>query len=122
MSTGFYGPDGLNEDLGAVRPSKTMRAEYAYQALGCLGAARNLRMTRASWVQEAYRLYGDRGPLISGVEQDHWPADVKDRLRTNARAIGQAVEDAYTLWRKAGKRAFTLQRIAADYRVDGSRY
>lgn len=29
----------------------------------------------------AYETYGDHGPLISGAVRDHFPADIKDRLR-----------------------------------------
>lgn len=92
------------------------------QALGCLGAAKALRTTRASWVREAYAAYGDQGPLISGIERDHWPAELKDRLRVNARAITQAMDDAYKIWRQAGRRVETIRALQNDYRVDGSRY
>lgn len=91
------------------------------EALGCLGAAKALRTTRASWVSEAYKAYGVKGPLTSGVEQEHWPEELKDRLRTNAREIGQAVEDAFKIWRRAGRRG-SLKNIACEYHVDGSRY
>jgi hypothetical protein len=68
------------------------RQDYALQAIGCLRSARNLRTTRASWVQEAYAQHGERGPLMSGIEQAHFPEDVKDLLRTNAREISKDLE------------------------------
>lgn len=92
------------------------------QAIGCLGAARNLRLTRASWIQDAISQYGWTGPLISGCEQGHWPEDVKDRLRTNAREISAAHDDAFKLWRKAGRQFATLRGMLFAYTVDGSRY
>jgi hypothetical protein len=105
-----------------MRTTPAQRQQYTLEALGCLGAARTLRQTRASWVRDAIKAYEWRGPLTSGVEQEHWPDDVKDRLRTNAREIASAIDDAVKLWRKAGKRLFTFRRTAAEYRVDGSRY
>lgn len=73
-------------------------------------------------MRDAYAQYGAQGPLTSGVEQTHWPDELKDRLRANAREIGQAVADAMTLWHKAGKRQHTFRREAQKYHVDGSRY
>lgn len=96
--------------------------QHTLEALSCLGAARNLRTTRASWVREAYAKYGDRGPLTSGCEQEHWPEELKDRLRANAREIGQAVMDAFACWRQAGRQHDTLRALLDDYHVDGSRY
>jgi hypothetical protein len=98
------------------------RERRSQEAIGCLGAAKALRQTRASWVRDAFQQYGDQGSLISGIEREHWPEELKDRLRTNAREIGQAVADAYKCWRKAGRRVHTLRRIAENYRIEGSRY
>lgn len=39
------------------------------------------RKTREELVGHAYAAYGKHGPLISGVVRDHFPADVKHRLR-----------------------------------------
>jgi hypothetical protein len=99
-----------------------LRDQHTLDALGCLGAARNLRITRASWLREAFATYGDQGSLISGIEREHFPEELKDRLRTNARAIATAVDDAFVCWRKAGRRTATLRRELDKYRVDGSRY
>ena len=125
-------PHVTNENRGQVvyhvagqtfRPTrKDPTLELTVSALGCLAAAKALRMRRASWIEEAIKAYAWIGTLTSGCEQTHWPDEVKDRLRTNARAIGQAVEDAYTCWRKAGRQLSTLRPIAATYRTEGSRY
>jgi hypothetical protein len=46
----------------------------------------------------AYRIYGERGPLISGVGQDHFPAEVKEGLRASLRAHGDAQMAAEVHW------------------------
>lgn len=91
-------------------------------AFGCLGAARNLRLTRLSRLTDAIREHGWHGPLISGVEQEHWPTELKDRLRANARAIGDAISDARKCWDRAGFRHARWLSVAETYRVDGIRY
>lgn len=96
--------------------------QITLEALGCLAAARNLRVTRVSWVKGAYALHGERGPLTSGCEQTHWPEELKDRLRANCREITKATEDAFVCWRQAGRQASTLRAILHDYHVDGTRY
>lgn len=96
--------------------------QHTLEALGCLEAARNLRKTRASWISEACAKHGWLGPLTSGCEQTHWPEELKDRLRANARAITKAHDDAFACWRKAGRQHATLRARLDDYRVPGSRY
>jgi hypothetical protein len=95
---------------------------HVHAAREFLEDVRVLRIGRASAVATAIENHGWHGPLISGVEQDHWPADVKDALRRNARAISRAMDNANNEWRKAGKRQHTFNRLLADYRVEGSRY
>jgi hypothetical protein len=99
-------------------PDGTMYLE----TLGILRAARNLRLTRRAEIDTAVERYGWTGPIISGCEQDHWPEEVKDRLRTNAREIGQAISDAAKVWRDSGRRITTLRALLPGYRVDGIRY
>lgn len=98
------------------------QGEITLQALGRLGAALSLRDTRADWLARCYRTYGDAGSLISGCERDHWPEDWKDRLRQNAHEIGDAVEDARTLWRRAGRTPQRFRETAQLYRRDDVRY
>lgn len=102
--------------------ARDTNGQLLHESLGCLGALRNLRLTRASWVQEAIKAHGWQGPLISGVEQDHWPAEVKDRLRQNAREITQAADDAMRLWLRSGRRLHTFRNLLPLYHVEGSRY
>lgn len=88
-----------------------------------LTKAQELRIARIRMVTEAYNEFGSEGTLISGVEREHWPPTVKDRLRANAREIGNLVEQARTAWRLAGRtdRKFVTY-IAPIYRVEGCRY
>lgn len=52
----------------------------------------------------AYKKYGEQGPAISLIGQDHWPSSVKDRLR-RAYAAFQGAQDAIHLHYNAlGKR------------------
>lgn len=98
--------------------------QHLRDAIGILRAVRNLRRTRATLIQSAIEVHGWKGPLISGIEQDHWPAEIKDYLRTNAREISKGLDDAMTCWRKSGKRHHTFLRElhSGKYNVEGSRY
>lgn len=92
------------------------------ETIGILNAVRNLRTARASWIADAIRAHGWHGPLTSGCEQTHWPDDVKDRLRTNAREIGRGLDDAMKVWQSSGRRLHTFRAMLPAYQVEGSRY
>lgn len=62
----------------------------------------------ATWqgaVTQARKLYGEGdGVLIAGVYRDHFPAKVKDKLRSLAHTKSLLSAIAWAHWRAAGKR------------------
>jgi len=55
--------------------------------------------------------YGDQGSPIAGVVRDHFPVDVKDRLRSLALEVGQLLDDSKDSWKKARKHLRTWIRL-----------
>lgn len=69
--------------------------------------ARQSWETRRQW---AVNTYGDvSGNPTSGCYGPHFPAEVKNRLRFEARSIGLLETEACRHWRKAGRKQFTLK-------------
>lgn len=60
---------------------------------------------------ESLDKYGDHGSHISGVLRDHFPKDVKDKLRQHARDINTHADAAYYA-RPKGVRNTTMQALA----------
>lgn len=60
---------------------------------------------------ESLDKYGDHGSHISGVLRDHFPKDVKDKLRKHARDINTHADAAYYA-RPKGVRNTTMQALA----------
>lgn len=54
--------------------------------------------------EEALKMYGSHGPLISGSIRDHFPGQVKDRFRTMASGIWTHRNVGLAHWAAAGKR------------------
>lgn len=46
-------------------------------------------------LSDALAAFGDHGPNISGCGRDHFPADVKDRLRALARSVTTHCDEAH---------------------------
>jgi hypothetical protein len=46
-------------------------------------------------VARAEKQYGDHGPVISGIQREHFPDAVKDQLRTLARDVTRYLDAAY---------------------------
>jgi len=74
------------------------------------------KATRASrahskLVSESMDEYGDQGPQISGIIREHFPTDVKNRLRKLARDINKYADAAYYA-RPKGVRNTTMQALA----------
>lgn len=74
------------------------------------------KATRASrahsrLVSESMDKYGDQGPQISGIIREHFPTDVKNRLRKLARDINKYADAAYYA-RPKGVRNTTMQALA----------
>lgn len=99
-----------------------MEVANVHSAIDKLREARALRQARADRLVKLYATHGERGPLISGIEQDHFPEADRDWLRANARAIAATIDAAHQLWKQAGRRDHTFRRILDQYRVEGSRY
>src|SRR5262249_8981811 len=57
------------------------REGYLQIALQHAQQAGRFGRTYSKLVDEAFRLYGTRGPMISGIMQTHFPEAVKDELR-----------------------------------------
>ena len=67
-----------------------------------------------SWDSEfsvARMKYGAHGPDVSGCGREHFPEEVKERLRTFARAISEASDMAYAA-RPRGVRMATMRKLA----------
>lgn len=76
----------------------------------------NAQMSRQHYddlLQAAITAHGDVADTpTSGVYNPAFPEHIKTELRTYAHNIGVQVENAYALWRKAGRRAHTLRPFA----------
>ena len=59
----------------------------------------------------ALEQYGGQGSPISGVVRDHFPADVKDHLRSLALEVGQLLDDSKASWKKSRKHLQTWIRL-----------
>ena len=105
-----------------MRATRQDRQQAEARAIALLAEAKTLRQIRAQRLRVIFAAHGDQGSLISGIERDHFPEPIKDMLRSNARAIGVAVEDSLIFWRMAGRRRSTWRPLAEAARVDGSRY
>lgn len=79
-------------ELGLPRSKEAhrQRAEYFRDVSARLGKAWD------ELVDTCVQLYGDHGPLVSGVYRDHFPREAKDRLRFLTRGK-QATQDASRL-------------------------
>ena len=105
-----------------MKITKQERQQAEARAIALLAEAKMLRQIRAQHLRVIFAVHGDQGSLISGVERDHFPEPIKDMLRSNARAIGAAIEDSLIFWRMAGRRRSTWRPLAEAARVEGSRY
>ena len=59
----------------------TSKSANARQADYFEDLAQRLKKEAGEVAQFAYDTYGEKGPLIAGCLQDHFPDDIKDRLR-----------------------------------------
>lgn len=57
--------------------------------------------------------YGAHGPVISGAGREHFPREVKDRLRRMAYAASYASTIARAHWYASGRREPTYRRLRA---------
>ena len=89
------------------------KAQHAAFAVRIMAVARTREAVYQYLVDDALRQYGDHGSLISGVIRDHFPIDVKTRLRRLARRYSHASEVSRAHWRAAGRRLDTWRRLAA---------
>lgn len=79
-------PTILEEPKAALRYFHTLgistsKAANAQRAEFFQNLAQELKVEAEEVAQFAYETYGEKGPLISGVLQDHFPQNIKDRLR-----------------------------------------
>lgn len=61
--------------------------------------------------QLALARYGEKGAMISGVVQDHFPDTMKDTLRTIAHRVTTMLDESRYHWRKARKQHRTWMRL-----------
>lgn len=59
----------------------------------------------------AMEQHSDHGSLIAGCVRDHFPTEVKDRLRNLALEIGPLMDESKRIWRKSGKHLRTWIRL-----------
>lgn len=76
--------------------------------------------THSNLAASALNAYGDHGPLISGCVREHFPADVKDELRSWAKEVGKQSDLAYAAKPKRIRRATMIKLGRAVATRDGS--
>lgn len=59
---------------------------------------------------QAYIRYGEKGPLISGVMQDHFPESVKKKLRRFCDLMNRSVDEGFKA-RPKGTRKATMRKL-----------
>lgn len=88
------------------------RAELAdvehYYTVAC-AASRKHRDVQC----DAYDKYGNKGPTISAVGQEHFPKDIKDELRSLAREVSDMCKKAEES-RPKGIRMETVYRVGRE--------
>ena len=114
------------DDVTVTGGHKTMtlssirRDHYTALAKRQLEQAQQTRQHYDDLLQAAILSHGDLPPgksAISGIYAEHFPESIKNDLRTYAHNIGVQIEQAYALWRKAGRRMHTLRPFADAARV-----
>lgn len=68
-------------------------------------------------VTEAIAVHGERGPMVSGVVQSHFPLEVKDRLRETL-AEAHRLHDAGFAARPKRIRHATMRAAYAEIRAE----
>lgn len=72
--------------------------------------------------EKSFLLYGDHGAHISGIVRDHFPDDVKNRLRMLAHDVSRLNDEGFAL-RPKYTRFTTMLAIARDVvRLNGGGY
>lgn len=67
-------------------------------------------------VADALQRYGEKGPMISGIAQDHFPQPIKTRLRALCSIMNQHYVLAGTL-RPPGVRGTTMHKLRHAVRM-----
>lgn len=80
----------------------------AYFEAACAASRRH-----SAKAAEAFNLYGDHGPQISGCVRDHFPEDVKNILRIQARLVSEFLNKAYAN-RPARVRSTTMRQLGRE--------
>lgn len=109
------------EIMRAETRGQFMKAEHARAAIAWLDVARDARIGWQDAVYRALQQYGDHGPLISGIYRDHFPAEVKDELRTLARLQTFAEDASVAHWIGGAGRRIETWRRERDRVEGGSR-
>ncbi len=91
--------------------SSWTKAQHYQEALDALQQARAIDSAYQEAVQDALRTYGSQGSLISGIVRDHFPDEVKDLLRSRARALTYHRDRSVAHWQAAGKRLQTWRQL-----------
>lgn len=87
------------------------RAEHLARATSQLSHAITCKLQWRRQVETALQAFGDgSGVLISGIVRDHFPGEVKDRLRELAQRSTSLQDTAYAHWRAAGKTMSTYRQ------------
>jgi hypothetical protein len=55
--------------------------------------------------------YGANGPLIAGGLRDHWPQNVKEKIRTLASDASTLWSASVAHWQAAGRKPYTWRRL-----------
>lgn len=97
-----------------IRGQAWTQAEHDAAARAWIEVAERLTRGWQSRVTFARAAFGDHGALVSGVDRDHYPGDVKDVLRELARARAFAEDASLAHWiGGAGRRSATWRQMRA---------
>lgn len=84
--------------------AKMTKAEHLAKAHEFQAKARVAKHAYNEAVKAAVAKHGEKGPIISGAYQEHFPEDVKDQLRELAHKGPIYSDAALAHWKNAGKR------------------
>lgn len=107
-----------------LNPSKLTpeRSAKFQAAASMISAAARISREYDADLKSALSRWGDHGPFVSGAGRDHFPIEVKERLRAKARLVGHRLDAARKALPK-GTRISTYRKLRdAIYQREGRGY
>ncbi len=98
------------------------RPRHLRRAAACFRLAASLERQHRAAMQNALHQYGAHGGLVSGAGREHFPPDVKRRLRELAHAAAAYCSAGFTHVQAAGRRLATARRMRGAGAWSGRTY